>query len=282
MAPGTTYPYPRLRNFILDVLAEGKRKSIAHILFDAELDEVVEQLTKMRHQGGEPVSLTSYIVKSFACAIAENKRMQAYRFGRSRLIAFDDVDLAILIEREWEGEAIPVFYLLRAAQHKTVYEISREIRAARETALGTTGPMTALEMHFFLLPVFLRKVMWFFIRLNPYWFKNLVGTAAVTSMGMYTSGTAVGLPITPMTLTLSVGTIEKKPVLKDGHLIERDFVHLNLSIDHDIIDGAPLMRFAERFKQILRDWSAILALTAIHEDKERTCEARGQLRDEPG
>ena len=28
-------------------------------------------------------------------------------------------------------------------------------------------------------------------------------------------------------------------------------LHLNISIDHDIIDGAPLVRFAERFKKIL-------------------------------
>ena len=117
--------------------------------------------------------------------------------------------------------------------------------------------MNALEMWFFLLPAFLRKALWFFIRRNPYWFKDFAGTAGVTSMGMYASGAAVGVPITPMTLTLTIGTIEKKLVLQNGQVVERDFIHLNLSVDHDIIDGAPLMRFAERFKQILRDRTAL-------------------------
>jgi len=257
-APGKTVPYPRLRNFVLDVLAEGRRKQIAHVLLEADVGGLKEHLAELRESGGEGVSLTSYIAKSFACAIETDKRMQAYRLGRSRLVVFDDIDLAFMIEREWEGEAIPVFYLLRAAQHKSVYEIHRELRTARETPLGTHGPMSALEMRFFLLPGFLRKALWFFIRRNPYWFKDLAGTAGVTSMGMYTSGAALGVPITPMTLTLTIGTMEKKPVLQDGQVVERDIVQLTLSVDHEVIDGAPLMRFAERFKQILRDRTALM------------------------
>jgi hypothetical protein len=257
-APGQTVPYSRLRNFIQDALAEGKRKQIAHVLLEADIGGIKERLAERRLQGEEPVSMTSYIAKSFACAIETDKRMQAYRLGRSRLVVFDDVDFAFMIEREWEGEALPVFYILRAAQRKTASEIHRELQAARETPLGTQGPMNALEMQFFLLPTFLRKALWFLIRRNPYWFKDVAGTAAVTSMGMYTSGAAVGVPITPMTLTLSIGTIEKKLALQDGQVVERDIVHLNLSVDHDIIDGAPLMRFAERFKQILRNGTALL------------------------
>src|SRR5262245_36748272 len=103
-APGTTISYPKLRNFVLDVLAEGRRKQIAHVLFEADVGGIKEQLAELRLRG-EPVSMTSYIAKSFACAIADDRRMQAYRLGRSRLVVFDDVDLAFMIEREWEGEA---------------------------------------------------------------------------------------------------------------------------------------------------------------------------------
>jgi hypothetical protein len=177
--------------------------------------------------------------------------MQSYRLGRSRLIVFDDVDLMFLVEREWEGDALPVLCIVRAADRKTAHDINQELQAARQTPLGTHGPMSALEMLFFLLPSVLRKPLWFIVRRNPYWFKDLAGTAAVTSMGMYTSGAAVGVPITPMTLTLTIGSIEKKLVLQDGQVVERDVIHLNLSVDHDIIDGAPLMRFVDRFKKML-------------------------------
>jgi pyruvate/2-oxoglutarate dehydrogenase complex dihydrolipoamide acyltransferase (E2) component len=250
-AEGEKRPFPRLRNFILDALAEGRRKKIAHVLFEADIGGVKDRLAEHRLRTGEWVTITSYIAKCFACAIADDKRMQSYRLGRSHLIVFDDVDLTFLVEREWEGEALPVFCIVRAADRKTAHEINQELQAARETPLGTQGPMSALEMLFFLLPTVLRKSLWFFVRRNPYWFKDLAGTAAVTSMGMYTSGAAVGVPITPMTLTLTIGSIEKKLVLQDGQVVERDVIHLNLSVDHDIIDGAPLMRFVDRFKKIL-------------------------------
>jgi pyruvate/2-oxoglutarate dehydrogenase complex dihydrolipoamide acyltransferase (E2) component len=70
-------------------------------------------------------------------------------------------------------------------------------------------------------------------------------------MGMFTSGAAVVIPITPMTLTMSIGSTEKKLVLQDGQVVERDFIHLNINVDHAIIDGAPLMRFVHRFKEVL-------------------------------
>jgi pyruvate/2-oxoglutarate dehydrogenase complex dihydrolipoamide acyltransferase (E2) component len=258
-APGTIIAYPKLRNFVQDVLAEGHRKKIAHVLLEAEVGTIKAQLAQLRRDGCAPVSLTSYIAKSFACAIDADRRMQAYRRGRSRLVVFDDVDLAFMVEREWEGAVLPVFHVLRCAQRKSAREINRELQAARETPLGTLGPMSAFEMQFFLLPRFLRKAVWFFIRRNPYWFKDVAGTAAVTSMGMYTSGAAVGIPITPMTLTLCIGAIETKLALDAGRVVEREMIHMSLSVDHDIIDGAPLMRFVDRFKTILADGRALLA-----------------------
>jgi pyruvate/2-oxoglutarate dehydrogenase complex dihydrolipoamide acyltransferase (E2) component len=103
--------------------------------------------------------------------------------------------------------------------------------------------------------------MWLIIRHIPYLFKDLTGTAAVTSMGMFITGGAVVLPITP-TLMLSIGSIEKRFVVEEGQIIERDFIHLNLSVDHALIDGAPLMRFAERFKKILISGIALAPASA--------------------
>src|ERR1700716_220752 len=155
------------------------------------------------------------------------------------------------VEREWEGETLPVLCIVRAADRKTAHEINQELQTARQTPLGTHGPMSALEMLFFLLPSVLRKPLWFIVRRNPYWFKDLAGTAAVTSMDMCGFGEAGWVLTTPKTLAVTIGSIEKKLILQDGQVVERDVIHLNLSVDHDIIDGAPLMRFVDRFKKIL-------------------------------
>ena len=246
---GETHPFPVLRNFVLDVLAEGRRKNIIHVLFEADVTGLKGRLANHRSRTGESISVTSYISKCFAETIANDKRMQSYRLGKSQVVIFDDVDLSFVIEREWQGAALPVFYIVRAADRKTAHEINEELQAAQKTPLGVKGPMSALELLFFHFPGFLRKPLWFVVRRNPYRFKNIVGTVGITSMGMHTSGDAVVVPITPMTLTLSIGSIETKLALEGGQVVERDVIRLNLSADHDLIDGAPLMRFVDQFKK---------------------------------
>jgi len=275
---GEKHPYPKLRSFISDLLAEGRRKNITHIVFEADIGRIKDRLRYHRFRSGQSVSITSYIAKCFVCAIADDKRMQSYRLGKSRVITFDDIDLAFLVERELgEGAALPVLSIVRAADRKTAYEINQEIQAARATPLGAQGPMSAVEMVFFLLPTILRKLFWLFIRRNPYWFKNLAGTVGIASIGMYTSGGAVGIPITPMTLTLCIGSIEKKLVMQDEQVVEREFIHLNVSVDHDVIDGAPHMRFVHRFKEVLLEGNVVGTYSGL----ETSATTRGRLRAFP-
>jgi hypothetical protein len=255
-ATGKILPHPRLRNFVLDVLAEGRRKNIVHLMIEADITPIKSRLAE-RRAAGEPVSITSYVAKSFACAIDDDKRMQAYRLGKSHLVVFDDIDLAFMIEREWEGESLPVFTIVRAAQRKTAQDIHRELQAAREAPLGMQGPLNALEMWLFRLPTFLRKMIWFWVRRNPHWFKAMAGTAGVTSIGMFATGAAIGLPVTPMTVTLCIGPIEKKLALLAGKVVEREMIHLTISVDHNTIDGAPVVRFAERLKEIVFEGRAL-------------------------
>jgi len=248
--------YPKLRNFILDIMAEGRRKNIINLLFETELAPIRQHITNYATQHSERITLTSYISKAFACAIDEDKSIQGYRQGKSKLVIFDEVDLSVMIEREIDGHTMPVTLIVRAGNRKSISEISQEIRRAKTAVIGDTGPMNALDKQFFELPRLLRKIIWFEMRRDPHLFKQLAGTVGVTSMGMHASGPAVILPITPMTLTLSIGAIHKKLVLENGLAVERDFIQMNLGADHDIIDGAPLMRFSDRFKRKLLDGCA--------------------------
>lgn len=248
-APGTYQAYPKLRNFILDVMAEGRRKNIINLLFEADITSVRHQLTRHRKKTGERISLTTFIAKTLACVIDEDKRMHAYRYGKSKLVLFDEIDLSVMVERDMEDEVLPVTQIVRNANRKSLGAIQQEFQAAKIAPLGENGPMSALEKYFFELPSCVRKIVWFFIRRDPYLFKQVAGTVGVTSMGMHASGQAVLIPITPMTLTLSIGSIGAKTVLENGVLAEREIVQLNLGADHDVIDGAPLVRFSDRLKK---------------------------------
>lgn len=245
--PSTHRPYPKMRNFILDIMVEGRRKNTFHLLFEADLTPVRRLINQHREATGEHISLTAYFAAALARAIDEDKSMHAYRYKKSKLVLFDEVDLCIMVEQNFEEGAMPINYIIRNANRKKWSEIHKEIQTAK------TVPLKPELDLFFKLPTIFRKVIWLFIRHNPFVCKELMGTVGITSAGMHTSGPLFSIPITPMTLTLSIGSISQKLMLEEGTPVEREVIHLSFSVDHDVIDGAPLTRFINRFKKLIAE-----------------------------
>lgn len=68
---------------------------------------------------------------------------------------------------------------------------------------------------------------------------------------MFGTNLGWGIPITPAPLMVTVGGIGVRPVVVDGNLENREHVSLTISVDHDIIDGAPAARFAQRLRELV-------------------------------
>ena len=250
-ASNTQAPFPKTRNVVLDILAEGRRKNIIQLLFEVDANAMRAQIARLTAASGETVSITCYVARILAGTVAANPRIHAYRHKGRELIMFADVDLSVMVEREVDGALLPLPYIVRAANQMTFPDLDKKLKHAKSAKLYEDGPLSALEAQFFSLPRILRKFVWYFARRDAHLFRELAGTVGVTSMGMYANGRSVLVPITPMTLTLSIGAIYSQPMLVDGIVTERDFLQLNLSADHDIIDGAPLMRFAATLRENL-------------------------------
>lgn len=250
-AKNTHAPFPKSRNVVLDILAEGRRKNNIQLLFDADATAIRAQIASQAAQTGQVVSITTFVVSTLASAVAADPHMHAYRHKGAKLIMFADVDISVMVEREVGDTLLPLPYIVRAANQKNLLTIAEELQHAKSGKLYADGPLSALEAQFFSLPRILRRIVWYLARRDAHLFRELAGTVGVTSMGMHAVGRAVVVPITPMTLTLSIGAINVQPALTDGIVVEREFIQLNLSADHDIIDGAPLMRFAATLKKNL-------------------------------
>jgi 2-oxoglutarate dehydrogenase E2 component (dihydrolipoamide succinyltransferase) len=80
------------------------------------------------------------------------------------------------------------------------------------------------------------------------------GTFTITNPGSF--GGLFGLPIInqPQVAILGVGTIEKRPVVRDDAIAIRHMVYLSISYDHRVIDGAVAERFMAMLKKILENW----------------------------
>ena len=102
------------------------------------------------------------------------------------------------------------------------------------------------------MPAVIRDLFYWVIRKNPPWFKEYAGTVVVTSVGMFGQGGGWGLGFLPMhTLGLTIGGIAEKPGVREGHIEIREYLNLTISFDHDIVDGAPAARFAQRLKELI-------------------------------
>jgi pyruvate/2-oxoglutarate dehydrogenase complex dihydrolipoamide acyltransferase (E2) component len=249
-------PFSLARRQQIDWLELGHRRHTMHALLEVDVTEARRSIREYRSKTGASLSFTAFVVWCLARAIDGDRRMHAYRQGRGRLVLFEEVDVTVLVERRAEGERVPVPYVLRAANTKGLAEIDAEIRTVQGKPATPAVTGARWLRLWLLLPGFLRRFFWAALLANPHRRKRLGGTAVVTSLGMFGRGPAWGIPVTFYTLCLTVGGIARKPgVVRAGRGEERievrEYLSLTLSLDHDVIDGAPAARFVTRLKELI-------------------------------
>jgi len=53
------------------------------------------------------------------------------------------------------------------------------------------------------------------------------------------------------TLGLTLAGIGSKRGVVNGRIAIREYLHLTISVDHDIVDGAPAARFAQQLRELI-------------------------------
>jgi pyruvate/2-oxoglutarate dehydrogenase complex dihydrolipoamide acyltransferase (E2) component len=242
-------PYPKMRRANTANLRSFQRKPMMHGLIEVDVTKAREFLREHKERTGESLSFTAFIIGCVGKAVDEQKAVQAYRQGWKHLVVFNDVDVATVIERDIEGQKVPVVSVIRAVNHKTFQEIHHEIRTfkVQETTKSVLG-FTALP---FLPATLLTRILYRMLRTFPKLHKRVVGTIGVTAVGMFGKGYGWGVPVAAASLAITLGGLASKPGVIDGHIAIRDYLCMTLSFDHRITDGGPASRFANRLKELI-------------------------------
>jgi pyruvate/2-oxoglutarate dehydrogenase complex dihydrolipoamide acyltransferase (E2) component len=251
-----TRPFLKIRKGYTDLLAATKRKHIIHGLVEIDVTNA-QQLMRRREAAGEDLSFTAFLIHAVARAVDEDRIMHAYR-RRGRLILFDDVDVNTQIEAAVGGQRIVQSLLIRSANHKSVEQLSSEIRAGQHHS-AQSGRRYRGALAFLSLPRPVRALTWRLVLRNPEWFKRLGGTVGISSVGMFGPAGGWGIPIAPPTLMITVGGIATKPRYVDGELQARELLDLTISVDHEVVDGAPAARFARRLAELIEQADGLSA-----------------------
>jgi pyruvate/2-oxoglutarate dehydrogenase complex dihydrolipoamide acyltransferase (E2) component len=243
-------PFPKIRQPIVDSLAQAKHMSAIHSLLEVDVTEARKQVRELRHRTGEPLSFTSFVTFCLARAVDENKIVHAYRKG-SKLIIYHQVDISVVIERKISEEKAPIFpHVIKAANQKTLTEIHDEIRAAQREDQDLSRKMPGINRYYYL-PGFIRSLLWRRWLGSPAWRKRLTGTVGISAVGMFGKGTGWGIPLPTYTLSITVGGISEKPGVVNGKIEIREWLSITASFDHNIVDGAPAARFTQRLKELI-------------------------------
>ena len=249
-------PFSLERKQIVDFLSIAKAKHTAYVVLELDITGIRDKLKKAKKKYKRSASLTGYLLYCFAQTVASDKRIQAYRKG-NQLIVFDDVDVSTMVERVVNGAPLPVSYVLRQANTKTVFEISEEIERAKSDVSADLMDSNEMMKKRKLIALvkrvgFLRR--WYLRRIfkDPFLKKKFNGTVGFSSMGMFSYNIGGWIvPITPHVLTAMVGGIRTMPGFINGQIAKQEMVDISISMDHDILDGAQTARFIERFRKLL-------------------------------
>ncbi len=262
----TELPYSPFRVLLSDDVRIGMTVHRIPVLVEVEVTDARAAIARRKAATGEDLSFTGWIIKCVAQAVSEHPRVHALRRGKHRLILFEDVDVATFIRREPSGPNpspdVPMPYVVRAANRKSVEAIHAEIRAAQgkgqpSSARPPPGIMRSPRtMRVFVsLPFALRKALfWNRFRKNPFAMKAAMGTVSVTSVGMFGKiggGSNWGIPVDFHPLSVALGAISRKPAFVGERVEPREFLGVTLMFNHDVIDGAPMAMFAQRLRELL-------------------------------
>ena len=167
-------------------------------------------------------------------------------------MVFNDVGISIVVEKNVNGARVPLPYVIRGADHKTLDQIHEEIEAAKSQTIEDEGDyvlgekQSATGMKLFTnLPQWLRLALMRVILNNPQRSKNMMGTVMITTVGMVGHTTGWIVPFSMHPLCLAIGSLNEQPAVYQGEIQKREILHLTVLIDHDVIDGMPAARFVD-------------------------------------
>jgi len=247
------YPFPPARLAVIDVLQMARQQDTVWGLFEWDVTEALQRIHAEQLNNGEKWSFTAYVIRCVAQAVADHPTVAAVRDGNRGTVAFHDVDVAAMIERDFGEYKHPTTHFILQANQKSFRAIHAELLAAREAKIDPLKLTESPRIPYFWVPRWLRRLILKQLNRRPFFRRKVLGTVGVTSVGvlMPRGRRAFAIPLSPWTLTVAIGPIYQTPRVVAGQIVARDVVSLTLCFDHDLVDGSVAARFSARLCELI-------------------------------
>lgn len=190
-----------------------------------ELDERLSSTWEAVH--GITPSLTAFVVHAVAMKLPEFRILNAEIVDGETVDLYDDINIGIAVNTE-DGLLVPTVY---HADRNSVRETSEEIRRLARSARD--GELEYDDM------------------------QN--GTFTVSNAGSL--GAYINTPQInpPQTAILGACKVFDEPGIVDGEVVPRKMMHLCLTYDHRVVEGAAAVEFLQSVKDLLEEPESLLS-----------------------
>ena len=212
-------PLQGIRKIIADKLTIS-HQTVAAVT--TVMDVNMSELVMLRDS--VPTSYTAFIAKATAQSLTEFPYVNASLID-DHIVLKEYVNLGVAVAVE-DGLIVPV---IRAADKKDLQSITQELQEL--AALAREGNIKPEHLG--------------------------GGTFTITNSGVFGSLLFTPLINYPEAAILGLGKVYEAPVVRDGQLAVGRVMHMCLTYDHRIIDGAVAVRFLSQIKEQLEQPSSI-------------------------
>jgi pyruvate dehydrogenase E2 component (dihydrolipoamide acetyltransferase) len=218
-------PYSGMRRAIAANMYNSLHNTAQLSVFtEVDITEALRWLDSVRAEYAKDesvrVSLNDIVILVTSRALKRFPMMNSNLVG-DEILLFDDVNMGVAVALP-EGLIVPV---LRRADKKDLLTIGREARILAKKA--REGSLSVDEV--------------------------TEGTFTITNVSMFQVDGFTPILKPPETGILGVGRLRKKPAVVGDQIAIRSMMFLSLSLDHQVVDGAPANEFLQTVARYLEN-----------------------------
>ncbi len=227
-----------------------------------EADACVDFIAKRRAEGTK-ITITHIFTAAVARTFANEAAILNCFVRRGKIYPRDDISIFLAVDvggKDMSGVRI------KSAHTKTVTEIHDEMQArVRKHEGKDKNKLVRKKDSMSKLPYAVRKGLFTAMRWAVYegglnlrftgLHENMFGSAMITNIGSF--GLDIGypalMPAGNVPVVIAMGTVEKRPVVRDDEIVIRHMLPLSATFDHRIVDGHQVWLLAQGLERCLAD-----------------------------
>ncbi len=219
-------PASQMRKVIARRLGESKFSAPHfYLTIEVNMDKTIATRKQLNEIAPVKISFNDLVIKSVAAALRQHPAINS-SWLEDRIRRNGDVNIGVAVAVD-EGLMVPV---IRHADMKSLSQINTEVKALAGKARDR--------------------------KLQP---QEMQGnTFTISNLGMFDIDEFTAIINPPDACILAVGSIVKKPIVKNDELVIGNIMKLTLSCDHRVVDGATGAKFLQTLKKIMEDPMRIL------------------------